>query len=213
MIRVTKDPTAPLSLSTTSAYDGQDVQFQLEHDHQEKCYLCERVLYTDFQVEHLKSQENYPALKQDWNNLFWACGYCNGKKGSRFDNLLDPTSVNIEDEIKQTIDFNQKQASFTPLITTESHKATCNLLTNIHNGTGNIRKLREENCFEYVMGVVNDFYRLVSQYLNAQNNENRELVREELQIDKECLGFKYWIIKGHPRLSTVFANDIVWNKK
>ena len=213
MIRVTKTSTAPLSLSTTSTYDGQDVQHQLEHDHQGKCYLCERHLCTDFQVEHHKSQENYPTLKQDWNNLFWVCVYCNGKKGSRFDNLLDPTSVNIEDEIKQTIDFNHKQAAFTPLIKTESHKETCNLLAKIHNGAGNLRKLREERCFEYVMGVVNDFYRLVSQYLNAPTSENRDLVREELQIDKECLGFKYWIIKGHPRLSTVFANDIVWNKK
>lgn len=213
MIRVKKALTAPLSLSTNSAYDGQDVQRQLEHDHHGKCYFCERHLCTDFQVEHHKSQENYPTLQQDWNNLFWVCGYCNGKKGARFDNLLDPISVNIEDEIEQTINFSNKQASFRPLVATESHEATCMLLTRIYNGASNMRRLREEKCFEYVLGVVNDFNRLVSQYLNAPTDKNRDLVREELQIDKECLGFKYWIIKEHSLLSTTFANDIVWNKQ
>ena len=38
------------------------------------------------------------------------------------------------------------------------------------------------------------------------------LVREELSIDKEMLGFKYWIIKKDEVLSQVFANDIIWNK-
>lgn len=213
MIRVTKASVAPQSLSTTSAYDGQDVQRQLEHDHQGKCYLCERHLCTDFQVEHLKSQRHYPALKQDWNNLFWGCGYCNNKKSDCFDNLLNPTSVNIEDEIRQTLDFDKKQASFIPLEATEAHEATCSLLTRIHNGTRNLRTIKEENFFEHVMGVVNDFYRLVSQYLTSPTNENRDLVREDLQITTECLGFKYWIIREHPCLNKTFANDIVWNKQ
>ena len=43
--------------------------------------------------------------------------------------------------------------------------------------------------------------------------EKEALVREELQIDKECLGFKYWIIKSNPALERTFAADIIWNKK
>ncbi len=109
MIRVYKSPNAPRSLSTTQAYNGEDVLRQLESDHYKKCYLCERSLSTDFQVEHLKSQKNHPDLRQDWNNLFWSCGYCNGKKGNDFNNLLDPSVVNIEEEIKQVLNFLQKQ--------------------------------------------------------------------------------------------------------
>lgn len=213
MIRVRKNSNVPSSLSKTSAYNGTDVLQQLENDHYKKCYLCERILCTEYQVEHHKSQENHPQLRQDWNNLFWACGYCNGKKGNHFDNLLDPTTVNIEDEIMQVVDFSQKKASFTSLVDTNAHNDTCKFLTRIHNGTNRLRTKREENFFEYVMGIINNFYRLVSQYLNAPTEENQSFIRESLQIDKECLGFKYWIIKNHPQLSATFANDIVWNKR
>lgn len=213
MRRVYKSPNAPLSLSTTTAYDGRDVQERLAQDHYEKCYLCERSLCTDFQVEHLKSQEHHPELKQNWNNLFWSCAYCNGKKGNRFDNILNPMSVNIEDEIKQIMDFSQKQASFTPLIHTDAHKETCEILTRIHNGSNRLRTKREENFFEYVMGIVNDFYRLVSQYIDNPTNRNQNLVKEDLHTNKECLGFKYWIVKENPLLYKTFASDIVWNKR
>ena len=91
MIRVYKNPNAPLSLSTTKAYDGADVQQQLEDDHHKKCYLCERSLCTEFQIEHHRSQQNHPALRQDWNNLFWSCGYCNGKKDVNSDPPLATT--------------------------------------------------------------------------------------------------------------------------
>lgn len=212
MIRVKKHSNKPTSLSTTKAYDSADVLQQLEDDQHKKCYLCERSLCTEFQVEHHKSKENHPHLRQNWNNLFWACGYCNGKKGQHFDSLLDPVTINIEDEIKQVMDFSQKQAYFTPMVQTNAHSETCRLLTRIHNGTKKLKTKREENFFEYVMGVINDFNRLVSQYLCAPTEENQALVSESLQIEKECLGFKYWIIKNHPLLSATFANDIVWNK-
>lgn len=215
MIRVYKSPNAPLSLSTTKGYDGADVQQQLEDDHYKKCYLCERSLCTEFQIEHHRSQENHPAFRQDWNNLFWSCGYCNGKKGSHFDNMLNPIAMNIEEEIVQELDFTRKQASFTSTTISDAHDETCKFLLRVHNGTNQkgIRTKREENFIEHVIGIVSDFYRLVSRYLSDSSIANEELVRESLQIDKECLGFKYWIIKKHPQLSATFANDIVWNKQ
>ncbi len=213
MIRVYKSPNTPLSLSTTQSYNGEDVLQQLENDHHKKCYLCERCLCTEFQVEHHKSQKNHPYLRQDWNNLFWSCDYCNGKKGNKFDNLLDPTAVNIEEEIMQVLNSLQKQAVFTPLEQTDAHTETCQFLTRIHNGKNGLRKKREENFFEDVMGIVNNFNRLVSQYLNAPTEENKDLVKENLQINKECLGFKYWIIKNNASLYSMFSADIVWNKQ
>ncbi len=214
MIRVAKSPNAPQSLSITQAYDGPDVLQQLEKDHHKKCYLCERRLYTEFQVEHHKSRDNHPERRQDWNNLFWACGYCNGKKQNRYDNMLHPATRNIEEEIKHFMDFSSKQATFTPLIETDEHQETCNFLNKIHNGRNKkLRTKREENFIEYVIGVVNNFYRLVCNYLSNPNAENHVLVQEELRVDKECLGFKYWIVKDNPHLIAAFGNDIVWNKQ
>lgn len=41
--------------------------------------------------------------------------------------------------------------------------------------------------------------------------QNRALVAEELSIDKEMLGFKYWVIRDN-NLETEFRNEIVWNR-
>ena len=213
MIRVAKSPNVPQSLTTTKAYDGEDVHRQLECDQHKKCYLCEKRLITDFEVEHLKSQDNNSDLRQNWDNLFWSCTYCNPKKGNRFDDILNPTKVNIEDEIRQTIIFGEKKACFEPVKETEEHRNTCKLLLNIHNGTGRLRKIKEENFFEYMVGKMNNFYSLINQYLNNPTDYNCNLVKEDIQIDKEFLGFKYWIIKSKPQLLEVFANDIIWNKK
>lgn len=83
MIRERKSEKVPSSLLTTSQYDGEDVKAQLLEDQHEKCYICERKLGTDFEIEHLKSQENYSKLQRDWSNLFLACGYCNRKNLAR----------------------------------------------------------------------------------------------------------------------------------
>lgn len=213
MIRVSKNPNVPLSLSTTQTYTGVDILQQLENDQHQKCYLCERRLCTDFQVEHLRSKENYPSLHQDWNNLFWVCGYCNGKKLHHFDEILSPIAVNIEDEVKQSVDFLNNQAVFEVLQETNAHTQTIELLNRIHNGTRRLRTKREENFFSYIIGVINGFLRLVDAYLGSPTAEKEALVREELQIDKECLGFKYWIVKSNSLLLEKFADNIVWNKQ
>ena len=58
MIREKKSEEVSLSLSATARYDGEDVKRQLLEDQHEKCYICERKLGTDFQIDHFKSQEN-----------------------------------------------------------------------------------------------------------------------------------------------------------
>lgn len=215
MIRVAKDPNAPQSLTTTKAYDGEDVKCQLFIDHFEKCYLCERHLCTDFEIEHHKSRTHYPNLIQDWNNLYLTCRYCNSKKLENFDNTLHPATVNIEDDIIHDIDFRNKQAKFTATSANPrpEHQETIELLTRIHNGTGKSRKIKEERFFEYIISKINDFLLLVSNYLNDTTTENEDLIRRELQINCECLGFKYWIIKNNATLYPIFAADMVWNKQ
>lgn len=213
MIKVSKSKDTPQSLLKTKSYDGEDVKQQLLADHHEKCYLCERFLCTDFQVEHHKSRKFYPELIQEWSNLFLTCSYCNGKKGEDFDNMLHPIDIDIENEIEHNIDFSTKKAEFKTSTISNRHNQTIELLKRLHNGTKKIRTTKEERFFEHVIEVINNFYQLVDKYLENPSRENVILVREELQIRKECLGFKYWIIKNNPQLYMEFADDIIWNKK
>lgn len=214
MIRVFKSPSAPATLTTAKAYDGEDVKKQLLQDHYDKCYICERARDTDFEIEHHQSKKHYPELLQEWKNLFLSCCYCNKKKLQHYDNILNPLAVNIEEEIEQTIDYTNKKAVF--IVSgnnTASHDETIKLLERVFNGTNKLRKIKEERFFEYFVSVMNRFQVLAGRYLEAPTSQNEKAVRDELGIDKEFLGFKYWIIKSNVQLTKTFGDDIIWNKK
>lgn len=211
MIKVEKSATIPESLLTTQAYGGQDVQRQLLCDQHRKCYICECAVEANYHIEHLNSQAN----RQDWNNLFLSCGYCNDKKLALYDNILDPATNNIEDIIEQRLDTYSKEAEFRSENNSTEVKQTIKLLENIFNGKKhdpNFRSPHEEVFYDKVEMSINDFMRKVVNYRMNSSQTNEDIVREELAIGKELLGFKYWIIRDEPALNAVFGGDIIWNK-
>ena len=213
MIRVAKTNTVPRSLLLTKSYDGEDVKRQLFTDQHGKCYLCERKVTTDFQIEHLKSQENYPMLKNEWTNLLLSCDYCNPKKGNRFDVILNPLECNIEEMIEQYIDFNSKTVIFESEIDSEQVRKTISLLNLIFNGSSKLKKFKESRFYEEVEGIINRFIQKINIYKLNPSPFYEKVIRQELSMDRELLGFKYWIVKNDAVLSETFANDIIWNKQ
>ena len=213
MIRVYKSPNIPASLTSTSSYDGEDVKLQLLEDQHGKCYICERCRDTDFEIEHYKSQNKHPEFIQDWSNLFMGCRYCNGKKSNYYDDILNPRNCNIEEEIEQRIDFSSKKAIFNSHVNDKEHVNTAELLSKVYNGSKSVRSIKEERFFEKAISIINNFLDLVYLYLKSPSTETENAIKEELSIEKELLGFKYWIIHKNPTLNAKFANDMVWNRK
>lgn len=212
MIRVYKSPNTPASLTSTASYDGEDVKKQLLADQHDKCYICERYRDTDFEIEHHKSQKNHPELIQDWNNLFMSCRYCNGKKSNDYDDILNPKDCNIEDEIEQRIDFASNKAIFDSHVNDAEHLKTVELLNKVFNGSKRVRTIKEERFFEQAISIINRFSDLVYTYLKNPSPEMENAIKDELSIDKELLGFKFWMIHDNPSLNAVFANDMEWNR-
>lgn len=212
MIRVFKSGNIPASLLSKKAYDGEDVKQQLLDDQYEKCYICERKRDTDFEIEHLKSKKNNDDLKYNWNNLLYACSYCNKKKSDDYDDILNPLSVNIEDEIIQQLSFDGKSAVFTAQKTSDQHIATVKLLNLVFGNSSKIKKIKEQRLFEQLLSTINDFNGKIKSYLEHPKPELANAIKTELNIKSEFLGFKYWIIKSNNVLNQIFANDIVWNK-
>lgn len=211
MIQLQKTTTAPASLATKNKYDGEDVKALLAKDHYDKCYICERQLTTDFQVEHLHSQEHYPDEKYNWDNLFFVCSYCNGKKSANFDGIVNPTKEAIEEKIAQTLNYDK--ADFATDDTSEAIQQTIKLLNRIFNGKqSNLRDFNEKAFFRDFSIRMSVFEQAVNDYLSAPTLETKEVVRELLSIEQEFLGFKYWIIKNNPTLFREFSNNIIWNK-
>ena len=182
MIRVSKSNNIPRSLQTTKSYNAEDTVLQLSKDSHKKCYLCERKRDTDFNVEHYKSRENDPNLAQKWTNLFFACSNCNGKKKHSFDEILNPLTENIEEIIEQKMDFSNNKALFS----VNSFPSP---------------------CADKTIELLDRIYNLLS-----PTEELKKAIQEELLIDKELLGFKYWIIKNNEELFSEFENDMIWNR-
>lgn len=208
MIKIRKSHGAPQSLTTTKKYDGEDVKRQLLSDQDSKCYLCERLLVTDFEIEHFAGREG--NLINDWNNLLLSCGYCNRKKSNNYNNLLNPLHNNIEEKIQQRLNISTKKVDFYSAESSEEIESLKSLLGSIFNGVGKMRKEKEENFYKYFVSKIDYFNQLLLQYINDKTTENRDKVLRELDIDREFLGFKYWIIKDNN--VEEFYDDIVWNK-
>ena len=89
MVKVERSFPAPESLAeeakkASGKYDKPDVIERLKRDFHNKCYICEMKDLQDPNVEHLLPHHNgkYSERKFDWENLFWACGHCNGVKNN-----------------------------------------------------------------------------------------------------------------------------------
>ena len=210
MIQLQKTTTAPASLANKKRYDGDDVKDLLAKDHYDKCYICERQRTTDFQIEHLHSQEHYPNERYNWENLFFACSYCNGRKSSSFDGIATPTKEAIEEKIVQTLNYNK--ADFAADDTSEAIQQTVALLNRIFNGKNRMRDFKEERFFEEFLSKMNKFEQAINDYLSTPTPETKQVIKELLSIKEEFLGFKYWVIKNNSTLSAEFSNDIIWNK-
>lgn len=214
MIRIYKHPEPPQSLTKQTSWSDEDVVCQLKSDQEGKCYLCERKLVTDFQVEHHKSRTNYPDLTYRWANLFWCCGYCNGKKSANYDNLLNPVEENVEELIEQRFDFPDSQVIFmsSSASVPVPVESTIELLDKLFNGSSKLRKLREQQFYDYAKSRITSFQDIVLTWLDNPTEEIKNVILEQLNIESEFLGFKYWIIKSNKRLLETFGENIKWNK-
>ncbi len=212
MIRVRKSNIAPDAL--VQGYNADGVCEQLLADQDDKCYLCERRLKTNYQVEHLASQKNTdPQYVNDWNNLFVACEYCNRKKSDSYDHILSPFKYNLEDIIRHQVSFMQKIVEFESDDKSREVEETIQLLSLLFNGKLSFRNLREQRFYDEFVRKLNSFQAMIDKYLRGEREEYRQAIIEQLDIRSEYLGFKYTIIMENAVLKQDFAVYVQWNRK
>ncbi len=167
---------------------------------------------TDYQVDHLRSQANYPLLVKEWSNLFIACSYCNGKKGVSFDGILNPCLHNIEEIIEHSVLFMEKKVVFNSSQLSKEVRQTIQLLTILFNGKNGLRTCREQRFYDEFIRKINVFQYAVDEYMLGKKEEYRPMIEELLDIHGEYLGFKHLIICGNPVLKKDFEEFLGWNK-
>lgn len=212
MIRVKKSLPPPERLPTAGCNDDSVVR-QMHADQNGKCYLCETRTTTDFEVEHCHSIAHQGG-KDDWNNIFLACSYCNDKKGARFDDILNPATYNVEEIIEHRYNSSTKTFVFTASGSASAGTdATIRLLSLIFNGANpRMLKIREEEFQRKFLYEYNGFLERLGRYLESPNSETAQPVLDDLEQTSEYLAFKYQVIVSDQKLAAKFGNAVRWNK-
>lgn len=215
MIRVYKSEQAPDSLET-KGYTHDDVKKALLEDQHDKCYLCERKMTTDYQVEHLESRNGAPEKENKWSNLFASCNYCNDRKKHYFDDIPLPDSMDFEEVIHQHCDVINEKMEFSTDSKDSSVKKLITLLDRIFNGKDQKkgRNLMEKRFWDMdVFYCYTGFLRRITSYRENPTEDNYNLIAEDLSIDAPLLGMKYDFIKNDAMLYGKFKDLMKWNRK
>ena len=213
MIRVKKREDAPKEL-VTKGYGCDEVKKAILEDQYDKCYICERKVTTDYQVEHLVSQTNNEDKVNEWGNLFIACNYCNDKKKTSFDGIAHPDKFNVEDVITHDVDLSNEKVLFSTDSKNEDILLTVKMLDRMFNGThaSSGRVLMESRFYNIFKMKYNHFQGVVNDYLAGKKEEMRPVIEELVDIGSEYLAFKYYVIMQNTQLRSDFQHLLKWNQ-
>lgn len=212
MIRVRKREDAPAELAT-KGYSDDAVKRAILEDQDDKCYICERKVTTDYEVEHLLSQSHDETGINKWENLYIACNYCNDKKKTSFDNIKHPDTYNVEDEINHSVDLENEHVTFTTTSDDPGIKQTVKLLDRMFNGTNAPnRVLMETRFYNQFKRSYNIFQGVVHDYLSGRKEEMRPVIETLIGLKSDYLAFKYRIIMENDILRQDFGDQVKWNK-
>lgn len=212
MIRVRKREDAPAELAT-KGYTDDVVKRAILEDQDDKCYICERKVTTDYQVEHLASQKHDAAGVNEWENLYIACNYCNDKKKTSFDDIQHPDTYNVEDVIRHSVDLENEHVTFTTTSDDPGVEKTVKMLDRMFNGTNAPKRvLMETRFYNQFKRNYNNFQGVVHDYLSGHQEEMRPVIETLIGLKSEYLAFKYAIIMENDILRRDFAESVKWNK-
>ncbi|KXO85910.1 hypothetical protein AYK86_02460 [Acinetobacter venetianus] len=96
MFEIVRSLPAPADL-LRNKYNTAPILSALSKICYSKCYLCENDKVQEVEVEHFLPHAHHPALKFEWENLFYSCKRCNRIKGDNYEYILNPcdTTHNI----------------------------------------------------------------------------------------------------------------------
>lgn len=210
MVKITRTPTAPESLSrqTNDCYRAKDVILLLHEDFHGKCYICERDEVQSPEVEHLVAHGGNTVLKYDWNNLFFSCSHCNSVKNQikYSKNVVDCCTKDPETILEHC--FVNNHVSVKPLNTTQEAVTTANLITEcFENVNTGIRTLERAVLVKSLSSTMNVFYRTLIEYKQKPSQDVYDELSVMLSRTYKFAGFTRSYIRtniaDYPTLATL----------
>ena len=210
MVYFKKSQPAP---NISNTHNSQEILDKLEKDFHNKCYICEEKEPKDINIEHFISHQGDNQLRLDWNNLFLSCRHCNDIKSTKFDNLLNCTT--LSDYVDTAIHYYctpmpKEKPIFKILIPSDKADKTKELLEKCFNGEHTPQKILEgSNLRSSLLKELRVFQNLLFDYYENQNNEYFLIkIKEHLSNRSAFTAFKRWIIRDNKALNQEFQQYI-----
>lgn len=221
MIRVERKPV-PSDLAKlvkdTKNYRHQAVVEKIKENFNNKCYLCEIKESTSINIEHFIPHRGDENLKYKWSNLYFACSHCNGIKGHRYDNILNPLNEDIESYINCRMDA-VPMAKVIIEGTSQDEKVinTVNLLDEIFNKCSDLAGVRTEesrNLRNKLLKELRNFQDCLFIYYDGDElEEDREKakkeIRKHLRSKSQFTAFKRCLIREKDVIYEEFKDEFI----
>ena len=214
MVRLNKTALPPnVNITSDCSYQKGKALDILVEDCYCKCYICEDKP-TKINVEHIIPHRSDPSLKYNWDNLFIACGNCNGIKGTHYDNILDPIKCDPEECIDLSINTTNNFVATVDICAKQNDSATMQtveLLQKVYNGI-DVTKMQKVECAnllkEHLLPNIRLFMQYILNYKEEPKDGNDILISKELHRSSIYSAFKRKIVRDDPELSAKFAETL-----
>jgi len=214
MVKLTKSLLPDdIKIESDNDYRHGTVFHILAEDCHHKCYICEDKP-TSINVEHIVSHRNDPALKYNWHNLFIACTHCNNIKGTRYDDVINPTECDPEDYIALSIEI---QNDFIDTVHVDFLQQdpctlkTAELLRFVYNGGST--DIKEIECVnlrnEHLLPDIKLFKQYIQGFFAEPELGYDAIIKKEIDRSSKFAAFKRKIIRDNPELLSFFSDALV----
>lgn len=203
MVKIERTTVPPTSLAiekkkASGSYREPDVIWQLQHDFNGKCYLCEIDELQSVEVEHLRPHGGDIERKFAWDNLFYSCAHCNSVKNqSKYhDVILDCCETDPEAVLNQQ--FIGGHVKVEPLDETQDAQITAVLLTECFELTNTgIREIECQIRVNALSITMTTLYKALEKYRTNPSNRNLRTLRGMLSRTYKFAGFTRTYVRNH----------------
>ena len=206
MININKDLSEiPKSLKKEKSYKNPDVKIDLKELYNSKCCYCEDESI-DGEVEHFRPKSKYPWLKNDWQNLLWACHKCNNIKSAKLPVAkkiaVEPDNVNVCNEKEELIMCNpeyinpEKFIKFdkTGKINSENEQMKKTIeICKLDRRNLNIKRIK---IYNDLLSDIDDFEFFVNNKKDIRAFAINKLIKEIKNNKSSFIVFRKYIIKN-----------------
>ena len=177
-----------------------------------KCYICEDKP-TSINVEHIVPHRGDAALRYCWDNMLLACGHCNGLKGVKYDDIINPTLLDPEDYLDLSVEISEDFLEFINVTAVRNEyttSKTVELLRSVYNGGSTpIKSIESANLRnEHLLPDLLRFRQYIRGYLSEPDMGYDTIIIKEISRSSKFAAFKRKIVRDNLQLYDVFSDAL-----